>query len=528
MSTENLKQAEKEAAKAKKKAEKAARKAEKMKEKARRKALANGTLGKGAAEEPAAEDAPDPLRPRTQEELNVELEDLRSMVQGEIDEMRKQAPEAGWDEIVEQALYEKKNGIKAEYHRPVMCDICGEHEVAEGSDYCEECLEDMKHYPFEWWQFIIPVMAVFFLVFGILLSHDGWSLYQGTAEAQHLARQGKLISALDKYGELNGQIADGSDTYGFQYRKNQVKLLNKVGIQQYGVLDNYLEAYYPTDLNKWYNRYAKKSADRIGEYETAYQYFEEAATGAEDFDSLIEAYDKAIKGKDVNPAFANYYRYYACLLFDRGIDAQKKYVAAIEAEGEEYESLYLPLETEIALTEKDYDTALSLCDRLEDLNAEDTYASVYRTVAYRMKGDLAAAADACDAGLKIDGTASTLNYQRAILFLLDGDLTLANAYAEEAHANAATANNYISSCSIYSLVLQEQIAAKTAAIKAAKDADTKTKLRDERTDLKSTLEALETEMDEYGYTVSPDVAKIVAGKKTVEQVFLKGEGDFAW
>ncbi|MEF2940588.1 MAG: hypothetical protein U0O13_03210, partial [Oscillospiraceae bacterium] len=38
----------------------------------------------------------------------------------------------------------------------------------------------------------------------------------------------------------------------------------------------------------------------------------------------------------------------------------------------------------------------------------------------------------------------------------------------------------------------------------------------------------EIEMDEYGYAVSPDVAKIIAGKKTLDEVFLKGEGDFAW
>lgn len=527
MSTNDLKQAEKEAAKAKKKAEKAARKAEKMKEKARRKALLDGTRKADLEEDSVDPDAPDPLRPRTQEELNVELEDLRDMVQNEIDEMREQAPDADWNEIVEQALYEKQHGIKPDYHKPVMCEICGEHEVVEGTEYCAECLEDMKHYPFEWWQFIIPLMAVFFLVFGVLLCHDGWTVYQGTAQAQSYAREGKLMSALNKYGELNSQIAQKDDTYGFQYRKNQVKILNKSGIQQFSVLDNFISAYYPNDLGKWYNRYAQKSKARIDEYETAYNDFEKAAQSAKDFDSLIKAYDKQIKGKNVNPAFANYYRYYACLLFNQGLDTQKKYVNAIKAEGKSYESLYLPLETEIALTEKDYDKAISLCDALEKRNVEDIYPYVYRTVAYRMKGDLRAAARACDAGLKIDGTASTLNYQRAILFLLEGDYKLAMAYAEEAHTNATTANNYVSACSIYSLVLREQIADKDTAIKHAKG-KTKDKLKSERADLKSTLESLESEMTEYGYKVSPDIKKILDGKKTVDEVFLKGEGDFTW
>ena len=64
-------------------------------------------------------------------------------------------------------------------------------------------------------------------------------------------------------------------------------------------------------------------------------------------------------------------------------------------------------------------------------------------------------------------------------------------------------------------------------IKNAKG-ETREKLKSERADLRSSLEALETEMDEYGYAVSPDVAKIIAGKKTLDEVFLKGEGDFAW
>ena len=469
------------------------------------------------------------FRPRTEEEIRSEMEDIRDMVQNELDEMREQAPDATWDDIVQQAAYEKKNGIKVDYHPPVMCSVCGEHEAVEGSEYCEECMEDMKRYPFEWWQFLIPFMAVFFLAFGILLAHDGWSVYHGTAQAQSLARQGKLISALDKYGELNGQIAEGSDTYGVQYRKNQVKLLNRVGIQEFSVLDSYLSAYYPGgDLNKWYNRYAKQSRERVDEYETAYNYFEEAASSAKDYKSLIKAYDKAIEGKGVNAAFANYYKYYACLIYNQGEKEQQKYLDAIKAEGKDYESLYLPLETELALSAKDYDKALQLCDELGDRNAEDIYPYVYRTVAYRMQGDLSQAAASCDEGLKIDGTASTLNYQRAILFLLDGDLTLASAYAEEAHTNAATANNYVSACSIYSLILQEQIAEKNEAIKAADDKETKTKLRSEKADLKATLESLETEMSEYGYEVSPDVGKILAGKKTADEVFLKGEGDFAW
>ncbi len=528
MSTENLKKAEKEAAKAKKKAEKAARKAEKMKEKARRKALADGVRA-GDVEEPEVDpDTPDPLRPRTEEELKVELEDLKNLVQGELDDMREKAPDAEWDDIVKQALYEKQHGIKAEYHRPEMCAVCGEHEVKEGTEYCEECLEDMKHYPFEWWQFIIPVMAVFFLVFGIFFAGENWDIYKGTAEAQSLARQGKLMSALEAYGELNSQIADDTDTYGVQYRKNQVKILNQSGIQNFSVLDNYLDAYYDTDINKWYNRYAKESRDRIDEYEAAYTYFEEAISNSSDFDSLMEAYDEAIEGNDVNPAFENYYRYYACLIYNQDTDVQKKYIEAIRAAGKDYESMYLPLETEMALSEKDYDTALTLTDSLEKRNAEDTYTYVYRTVAYRMKGDMKAAAAAADAGLAIDGTASTLNYQRAILYLLEGDYTLATAYAEEAHANAATANNYVSACSIYSLILQQQIADKTDAIKKATKDETKEKLRSERTDLRSTLESLETEMEDYGYEVSPDVAEILDGHLTLEEVFLKGEGDFSW
>lgn len=522
---------EKQALKEQKRLEKEARKAEKAAEKARRKALKDGTL---KAEEPDVDpDAPDPLRPRTEEELATELEDLKNMVQGELDKMKEEAPDADWKDFVDAALYEKKNGIKPDYHRPEKCEICGENDAVEGEKYCEQCLDDMKHYPFEWWQFIIPIMAVFFLVFGILLGHQSWSLYQGTASAQSLARQGKLSSALDAYGTLNGTIEDEGGDYGVQYRKNQVKILNKTGVQNFGLLSNYLESYYPTDLNKWYNSYARKAQANIDDYQKAYEYLEEAAQNAEsqdDYKAVLKSYNETLKDKDVNTAYANFFRYDLALMYDQSYEEQKKYVDAIAAEGKEYESLYLPLQTEIALGEKEYATALDLADQMEAINKEDIYVYVFRSVAYRMQGELGLAADAADAGLKIDGSASTLNYQRAILFLLEGDLTLASAYAEEAHTNAATAGNYISACSLYSLILQEQIAEKNEAIKSA-TGDAKDKLKSEKADLKSTYDSLMSEFDEYGaaygYEISPDVNKILKGKKTVEEVFLKGTGDFS-
>ncbi|MCQ2487010.1 MAG: hypothetical protein MJ129_03675 [Clostridia bacterium] len=400
------------------------------------------------------------------------------------------------------------------------CALCGENEAEPESDYCEECTAKMKHYPFEKWQYLIPLMAVFFLVFSILFNTVNWSVFSGTAKAQKFVRNRQYYSALAKYDETNSAVVDAGGNYGINYLRNQLKIYDKLGITSYSDMNAFLGSHYSdNDMERFYNGYAKKEKDKLKAYSDAYEYFSVAANNddSDSFEALIKNYDKEIKGKGLNEAFVNYYKYYACLVFEKDEKTQLKYVDKIAEQGKDYENLYLPLYTEIALNGKDYDKALSYCNQLEKLNAEDPYAFIYRTVAYRMQGNLVKASKACNDGLKINSLSSALNYQMAVICLLQDNLQLAEAYAETAHEQAATANNFVSAASIYSLIAQ----LRQAKYEAAGD---KTHALNE----KSIVDSINAELEEYGYSMSPDVAKIISGKKTVESVFAKGTGDFAW
>lgn len=524
------------ARKAEKEEKKAARKAEKEKEKAARKAKKNGSeQPEGASAEDAANDAapdtepegnpgkktdgPDPFLPKSEEELNKELDGLKDTVQGEIDKMMEDHPDTDWNTIVAAAAEEKRT-VKQDRVREdaPLCEVCGKKPAEPDSIYCADCLENMKHYPFSWWQFIVPVVAVMFAALAIVMTINGWSLFSGTANAQKLARQDKLFSALTKYSSLNTSIEESSGDYGAKYLKNQVKIYNKIGIQEYSDLQTFLETYYTgTAINKPWNHYAKKANDDLTSYSDCYTYFSTAASSATSYSTLITAFNKEIKGKDVNAAYANYYRYYACLMYNQDIKTQKKYVNAIAAEGKKYAGLYEPLYAEIALNNKDYDGALVYAGSILERNAEDPYGYVYRGIAYRMQGNLVKAAKALNDGLHTNSKSAILNYQMGVICLINGQEKLAESYANTAASNATTENTYLSACSLEALTAE----LRARAYKKAGDTDSYDSEHTIYTNIKSQLE-------ENSYTLSDDVASILAGDKTIEQVFTEGTGDFTW
>ena len=93
-----------------------------------------------------------------------------------------------------------------------------------------------------------------------------------------------------------------------------------------------------------------------------------------------------------------------------------------------------------------------------------------------------------------------MNHQMAILLLLDGKPKEAKLYAKTAYENAKMQHTFILSGNLYALC-------------AHLDGDSQT-----YTELE----------EELGEQFSKDVVSIVEGSKSVEDVFLKGEGDLSW
>ncbi|MBO4446271.1 MAG: hypothetical protein J5782_04925 [Clostridia bacterium] len=422
-------------------------------------------------------------------------------MQGEIDKMLEENPDAEWSDIVKEAKEDKKN---RKNKTKKLCECCGENEIDEDEQYCEDCLNVMKHYPFVWWKYLIPVFAVVLVFLALSYFAISFSVFQGTVSANKLIKAGKLNSALNAYDKINAEIKVTDENFGSRYLKYQVGLYETLGVDQYDNALKFIEKYYDgTKIDKRSNKDVKAFRDDIKSYEKLYEKFTTAYSAADDYKTFVEVFDELTKLADYNPAHIYYYKYYAANVMGEDISVMRENVEKIKEVSPESKTLYLPLLAEISLNEGKYDDMVKYADELKSVNAESPYVYLYQAVAYRFKGDLAKAAKALNDGLKTSPANSLLNYQMGIVCLLQGKQKEAFSFAATAYEQADTANAYVSAASLYSLCAQ--LIGETEV-----------------------NESIIAEVEQYGYPISDDVQKVIDGELTVEKLFTEGKRDFSW
>lgn len=362
---------------------------------------------------------------------------------------------------------------------------------------------------FDWWTFFIPVIAAVFLAFAILFLVNGWSVFSGTAVAQKRAMANRPVSALAKYEEVNNMIdqSNGRYTYGSKYKKNQVKLYNKLGIGYIDYMGSFINTHYtPRELKSPGNGYAKKMQNVYSQYNQAATAFQTAARSSKDYKSLIKNFDKEA-GSKVDPTFKGFFHYYAALATGQKASVQRRTLDEIKNK-----NYRLPLETEYFLNNKEWASAEKNANKLISRNKEDSYAYGYKAYAQRMNGDLEDATKTLDTALDIDVTNGQLNYQKAVINLINGDYKNAMKYAYQSAAYSSSDE----SISLYALTC-ELLSRQYKKAGNTKQAET----------YDNTYKSMISMIEQYGATVSPDVQKVLSGKKTIADVFLKGNGDLA-
>lgn len=447
-----------------------------------------------------------PLDPETgidPEELHAELEGLKDLFQGEIDKMMDENPDADWKDFVKAAAEEKKLR-KAGLLGP-KCECCGERQANEDGVYCDECLENMKHYPFEWYKWFIPVVTMVLVFLACSFFAISFPVYKGTADAEQLVRQGKLMSALNAYDNINAEIKVTDENYGSKYLERQADLYYKIGVDSYEELTDFISTYYAgSAINKSSSRHIRELKEEIGNFSRIYDIYDSSMQSAKTYDKFIESYDAGIKTAMLTESpIAYYYKYLASVVYEQDAEVQLECVKKIQELGPNLKTLYLPLFAEVSLNQGKYDEVLTYTSQLAEVNSESTYVYLYKSVAYRMKGNLALAIGECNKGLKLAKEDPMINYQISVIDLVEGKTETAKNYAEVAYNNATTLTTYLQATSMYALC-------------SALTGD------------KETYNSLCEELEESGYDLSPDVNKIINGKLTVEKVFTEGRGDFSW
>lgn len=145
------------------------------------------------------------------DDLNRELEEIRDVFQQELDKATAEAE-------TEEEEVEPSEDIDEENDNLCLC--CGEKEKMEGSDYCEDCHEAMRRYPFKWVYFLVAALAVYVAVLAVGKIADinrGW-VYD--YEGQALSEAGWYSEASEKFQYAQNYLYSSKIEPKFVYKRN--------------------------------------------------------------------------------------------------------------------------------------------------------------------------------------------------------------------------------------------------------------------------------------------------------------------
>ncbi len=327
--------------------------------------------------------------------------------------------------------------------------------------------------------------------------------FASVLQAEQFVKDKKLHSALDAYYDAsqNASAAAARRTV-----LGQARLYRDMGYVENA--QSLIQQYYTTDdLEKFPNRALGELAqeldavtDTISAVEEVFSEYSDLEDGDLPYAELIGKID-ALSGQtdaSYDKAILEYYKYMLASMTEQEGAVRIGFLQAIEKQNPGYSWLYLPAMASEYLLEKDYDKVLDVCGRMREINVED--ASPYGTEAsvYRLQKQYDKALDTAEKGIALDDTSSEPYRQKAIVLLLQGDQEGALENAQSAYDLAL---NYATS---YTLALCYLV----------------NDNQDGYDEVVSTLEY-------YGVEMGQKVLDYQAGKLTVEDIFLSGEGDIA-
>ncbi|MCR4563813.1 MAG: hypothetical protein K5755_04160 [Clostridiales bacterium] len=483
-------------------------------------------------------------------DLDKELEEIRDYFQQELDKAKAQAEDSE-NEAEETADEEKKTDEEAEEEvNENLCLCCGEREKMEGSDYCEDCHEAMRRYPFKWVYFLVALLAVYVAVLAVGKIADinaGWVYaYEGDV----LAEAGWYNDALDKYEYAQNylyrskvepkmiylrNLEVGYEQGGFNvinaypmsvatlFEEWELKLPHMKRLKQYYMTAQEMKATIQTVNEEIFSEYSSTPAEElpydeiikkisslenkvlhIGIDEDGNEIADEPTTEkAGEMSSSNAVYFK--RTTKYNTAMLQYFKYYFATTCNKSFDEKIGFLEAVKANAPEMTWLYAG-EMGIEYAENgDKDKALEYADIIYK-NSETDVTSYYirSLVAKKIDNDYDKAIEYCE-----QGNGYSVNYelyrQIALNYLLKGDYEKAQENAESAYGENQDLStiNALAFCAL-----------------ANKD-ETKFKEMEQLfTDYNAELEDENDALD-----FSQSVLDLKSGKKTVAEILEQGGYD---
>lgn len=355
----------------------------------------------------------------------------------------------------------------------------------------------------DWKVIVLAVIVVLVALFGAMDFFVGVPSFARVLQAEKCVRQEKLNSALDAYYDASENTAAAAAK---RTVKGQAQLYLDLGYVENA--QSLIKKYYTTaELDRFWNRDLNELYQNLNAITDTISAVEELFSGYTDieddklpYDELIEKIDglKHSKDKSYDKAILEYYKYMLAAMTEQESSVRIQFLEGVQKENESYGWIYLPAMATEYLEAKDHDKVIELCNQMRERNVEDAGSYATEASVYRLQKQYDKALSTAEKGIALDDTSSEPYRQKAIVYLLQGDKKGA---VENAQSAFDLSLNYATSY--------------TLAVCYLANGD-----QDGYNEVMSTLES-------YGVEMGQKVLDYKAGKLTIEDIFLNGEGDVA-
>ncbi len=452
--------------------------------------------------------------------------------------------------IIEEDEVEEKPEEETEIAEDMLCEKCGKREryteLDEDYPYCKACREKMKKTRMNGWgvfYFISALLgSLIALFFGFALVTISIPVMKGD---MYMA-EGKYNSAITCYEETIATINQLSQSSG------GVQIFDAGNRTYAKIIKAYFLAGTPTYAQDYYSALEQSGALDKFRYEETKEYYEIydkmmdtysnlQTTYVSKLNSLYTAEKKAdvsavidelkelegLKANENNDRYMiAYFQYLFCSVTENSTDEGIAYLEEIKSGGRTYEFIYAIELCNLYLEKGEYDKAEAICYESLEESPESVGVYQYLMMSKRRQGDYEAALKLGEEAAKIAETiyvpegSSAMPYsvpmEESIVFALMGE-------KEKAIAAIDASNQLGNDNANLNLAILFHYLYHVKGTEPVKDDNGTTVYDNVDKVYDQGIATIENLGAYYGLAISENIQAIMDGKKTLEDVFVKGE-----
>lgn len=391
-------------------------------------------------------------------ELDEELERLAETFKQELEKAQAMTEE----ELVKSGIiiqqYEDESGVISEDE---LCQCCGERRrdkrFGENYEYCKECREAMKDYPFSLKSLVILGITVFLCVISVISFAEDFEKYNIVRKADNYLSERKLYSALEAYESAIETFEEDEISPQKLYLCAADILFNTMpdGVSSMQAVAENVEAAISSleskiPLNYKYTKMREDVLIINGTFQEFYTLLNSDEYAEADFEDdkiyekimteigsiidkevIVSSIDGTQKKCKTNQASVRFCQYMFAYSTERYDDCYK-YMVEVSELAPEYLWLYAYELGNVELQKGNSEEAMRLANSLYKLNSENAGSYVLYSYIYRMTSQTNKAIEWADEGLKIIPEDTELMRMKAMAYIVKGDMDTAKKIIDDA------------------------------------------------------------------------------------------------